>query len=144
MAGTLACQISHKSWARQDQLCHLALTFGPSLLKFKNQLYSKLSVQNSKMTRTKKTLGRNWTRYHNYYGMNHVLERACSKKLHWNQETIREYTVNHAPEVNYQKATQYVDNPPYCQMTMMTTGSGTIQNCQVLARPRASSCSRKL
>ena len=63
------------------------------------------------MTRTKKTLGRNWTRYHNYYGMNHVLERACSKKLHWNRETIREYTVNHAPEVNYQ-TTQYVDNPP--------------------------------
>ena len=44
--------------------------------------------------------------------MNHVLERACSKKLHWNWETIREYTVNHAPEVNYQKAMQYVDNPP--------------------------------
>ena len=80
--------------------------------KFQNQLYSKLSIQNSKKTRTKKTLGRNWTRYHNYYGMNHVLERACSKKLHWNRETIREYTVNHAPEVNYQNATQYVDNPP--------------------------------
>ena len=64
------------------------------------------------MTKTKKTLGRNWTRYHNYYGMNHVLERACSKKLHWNWETIREYTVSHAPEVNYEKATQYVNNPP--------------------------------
>ena len=64
------------------------------------------------MTKTKKTLGRNWTRYHNYYGMNHVLENACSKKLHWNWETIREYTVSHAPEVNYEKATQYVDNPP--------------------------------
>ena len=64
------------------------------------------------MTRTKKTLCRNWTHYHNYYGMNHVLERACSKKLHWNQETIHEYTVSHAPEVNYQKATQYVNNPP--------------------------------
>ena len=111
MTSALACQISHKSWARQDQLCHLAFTFGPSLLKFQNQLYSKLSIQNSKMTRTKKTLGRNWTCYHNYYGMNHVLERACSKKLHWNWETIREYTVSHALEVNYQKATQYVDNP---------------------------------
>ena len=64
------------------------------------------------MTKTKKTLGRNWTRYHNYYGMNHVLEKACSKKLHWNWETIREYTVSHAPEVNYEKAMQYVDNPP--------------------------------
>ena len=64
------------------------------------------------MTRTKKTLGKNWTRYHNYYGMNHVLERACSKKLHWNRETIHEYTVSHAPEVNHQNAMQYVNNPP--------------------------------
>ena len=44
--------------------------------------------------------------------MNHVLERACSKKLHWNRKTIREYTVSHAPEVNYEKAKQHVDNPP--------------------------------
>ena len=64
------------------------------------------------MTRTKKTLGKNWTRYHNYYGMNHVLEAACSKKLHWNRETICEYTVSHAPEVNHQNAMQYVNNPP--------------------------------
>ena len=64
------------------------------------------------MTRTKKTLGKNWTRYHNYYGMNHVLEVACSKKLHWNRETIRKYTVSHAPEVNHQNAMQYVNNPP--------------------------------
>ena len=64
------------------------------------------------MTRTKKTLGKNWTRYHNYYGMNHILERACSKRLHWDWETIREYTVNHTPEVNHQHAMQYVNNPP--------------------------------
>ena len=64
------------------------------------------------MTKIKKTLGRNWTRYHNYYGMTHILERACSKKLHWNWETIREYTVSHAPEVNYEKAKQHVDNSP--------------------------------
>ena len=64
------------------------------------------------MIRTKKTLGRNWTHYHNYYGMNHVLERACPKKLHWDRKTIREYTVSHAPEVNHQKAMQYVNNPP--------------------------------
>ena len=64
------------------------------------------------MTRTKKTLGKNWTRYHNYYGMNHVLEVACSKKLHWNRETICKYTVSHAPEVNHQNAMQYVNNPP--------------------------------
>ena len=64
------------------------------------------------MTRTKKTLGKNWTRYHSYYGMNYILKRACSKKLHWDRETIREYTVNHAPEVNHQNAMQYVNNPP--------------------------------
>ena len=44
--------------------------------------------------------------------MNHLLERTCSKKLHWNQESIQEYTVSHAPEVNYEKAKQHVDNPP--------------------------------
>ena len=44
--------------------------------------------------------------------MNHVLENACSKKLHWNWETIREYTVSHAPEVNYEKATKYTNSPP--------------------------------
>ena len=65
------------------------------------------------MTRTKKTLGKNWTRYHNYYRMNHVLEVACSKKLHWNRETICEYTVSHALEVNHQNAMQYVNNPPH-------------------------------
>ena len=64
------------------------------------------------MTKTKKTLGRNWTRYHNYYGMNHVLASVCSKKLHWNQETIREYMVSHAPEVNHEKSMKYMNNPP--------------------------------
>ena len=108
----LACQISHKSWAQQDQLCHLAFTFGRSLLQISKSILFQIIYLNSKMTRTKKTLGRNWMRYHNYYGMNHVLERACSKKLHWNRETIREYTVSHAPEVNHQNTMQYVNNPP--------------------------------
>ena len=64
------------------------------------------------MTRTKKTLGRNWTRYHNYYGMNYILERVCIKKLHWDREVLRDYTINHAPEVNHQNAMQHVKNPP--------------------------------
>ena len=64
------------------------------------------------MTRTKKTLGHNWTRYHNYYGMNHILESACTKKLHWDWEALRDYTINHAPEVNYQNTMQYTKNPP--------------------------------
>ena len=114
-----ACQISHKSWARQDQLCHLASfysLFEHILSKFPNSSFKILLFQiidpNSKMTRTKKTLGRNRTRYHNYYGMNHILQKACSKKLHWTREIIREYTVSHAPEVNHQNAMQYVNNPP--------------------------------
>ena len=64
------------------------------------------------MTKIKKTLGQNWTRYHNYYGMTHALEKACSKILHWNRETICEYTVSHAPEVNHEKARQHINNPP--------------------------------
>ena len=64
------------------------------------------------MTHTKKTLGWNWTRYHNYYGMNYILEKACTKKLHWDREALRNYTINHAPEVNHQNAMRYVNNPP--------------------------------
>ena len=64
------------------------------------------------MTRTKKTLGCNWTRYHNYYGMNRILEAACTKRLHWDWEALRDYTINHALEVNYQNAMRYVKNPP--------------------------------
>ena len=64
------------------------------------------------MTHTKKTLGHNWTRYHKYYGMNHILEAACTKQLHWDRETLRNYTITHAPEVNHQSATCHVKNPP--------------------------------
>ena len=74
--------------------------------------YSKLNFQNSKMTRTKKTLGRNWTRYHNYYGMNSVLEAACSKQLHWDRVALHEYTLNHTLEVNYQNASKHIKHPP--------------------------------
>ena len=64
------------------------------------------------MTRTKKTLGRNWTRYHNYYGMNLVLEAACTKQLHWDRVALREYTLAHAPEVNHQSASRHTKHPP--------------------------------
>ena len=90
------------------------------------------------MTKIKKTLGRNWTCYRNYYGMTHILERACSKKLHWNRETIREYTVSHAPEVNYKKAKQHVDNPPqrFCtfgaKLQDMTDRQNTVTPASVL------------
>ena len=64
------------------------------------------------MTHTKKTLGRNWTRYHNYYGMNHYLEAVCTKQLHWDRETLHDYTITHAPEVNHQSTSRHVGNPP--------------------------------
>ena len=64
------------------------------------------------MTKTKKTLGHNWTRYHNWYGMNDVLEAACSGQLHWTQETIRRYTLDHAPEVNQGTAQHHASQPP--------------------------------
>ena len=77
-------------------------------------LYSKFFILNFvyKMTKTKKTLGHNWTRYHNWYGMNNVLEAACSGQLHWTRETIRRYTLDHAPEVNQRSAQRYASQPP--------------------------------
>ena len=74
--------------------------------------YSKFKSSKFKMTKIKKTLGRNWTRYHNYYGMNSVLEAACTKQLHWDRAALREYTLNHAPEVNHQNASKHVQHPP--------------------------------
>ena len=97
------------------------LSFGFPFISFEHTLsnfqipncfYSKLTFKIQKMTRTKKTLGRNWTRYHNYYGMNYILEAACTKQLHWDQEMLRDYTITHAPEVNHQSTTHHVKNPP--------------------------------
>ena len=77
-------------------------------------LYSKFFILNFtyKMTKIKKTLGRNWTRYHNWYGMNNVLEAACSGQLHWTRETIQQYTLDHAPEVNQGSTQHHASQPP--------------------------------
>ena len=64
------------------------------------------------MTKTKQTLGRNWTRYHNWYGMNNVLETACSGQLHWTREAIHQYTLSHAPDVNQVSTQRNAANPP--------------------------------
>ena len=64
------------------------------------------------MTKTKRTLGHNWTRYHNWYGMNNVLEAACAGQLHWDRETICRYTLDHAPEVNQASAQCNASRPP--------------------------------
>ena len=86
------------------------------------------------MTRTKRTLGRNWTRYHNWYGMNTVLEAACAGQLHWDHETIRRYTLNHAPEVNQVSAQCNANKSPLYQAMTTMTGSGATQRYQVVAR----------
>ena len=44
--------------------------------------------------------------------MNHILEAVCTKRLHWDQEALHDYTINHALEVNHQSATRHVKNPP--------------------------------
>ena len=44
--------------------------------------------------------------------MNHILEAACTKRLHWDREALHDYTLNHAPEVNLQNAMKHVKNPP--------------------------------
>ena len=64
------------------------------------------------MTKTKKSLGMNWTRYHNLYGMNYLLEEACSQTLGWLQAVIQEYTINHAHEVNHENAVKFTNDPP--------------------------------
>ena len=69
--------------------------------KFKTLLF-KIQFSKFKMTKTKKTLGHNWTRYHNWYGMNNVLEAACAGQ----------YTLDHAPEVNQISAQRNASNPP--------------------------------
>ena len=99
---------------RTNSVIWLSFILFEHIVKFPNSklLYSKFTFQNSKLTRTKKTLGCNWTRYHNYYGMTHYLEAACTKQLHWDQEMLRDYTINHAPEVNHQSTTRYVGHPP--------------------------------
>ena len=74
--------------------------------KIQNSLFQILT-----MTKTKRTLGRNWTRYHNWYGMN-VLEAACTGQLHWDREIIRRYTLDYAPEVNQASTQRNASRPP--------------------------------
>ena len=78
------------------------------------------------MTKTKKTLGHNWTRYHNWYGMNNVLEAACSGQLHWTRETIRQYTLDHAPEVNQGTPLPGNDDDDWFKRHPKLPGSGKV------------------
>ena len=95
------------------------------------------------MTKTKRTLGRNWTRYHNWYGMNNILEAACAEQLHWDRETIRRYTLDHAPEVNQVSVQRNASKPPLYQAMMTMNGSGATRRYQVVARHLVSSPQRR-
>ena len=63
------------------------------------------------MTKTKKTLGMNWTRYHNLYGVTYKLHQGM-RSLGWSAEVIQKYTVDHAHEVNEESAAKHRHNPP--------------------------------
>ena len=63
------------------------------------------------MTKTKKTLGMNWTRYHNLYGVTYKLHEGM-RSLGWSAEVIQKYTVDHAHEVNEESAAKHQHNPP--------------------------------
>ena len=63
------------------------------------------------MTKTKKTLGLIWNRYHNHYGMTHKLHQGM-KDLGWTAQAIQNYNVEHAHEVNEEMAARHQDNPP--------------------------------
>ena len=56
-----------------------------------------------KMTKTKVTLGLNWTHYFNLYGMTDRLFDALSKQG-WSAEAINEYTASHIHRVNQPSA----------------------------------------
>ena len=63
------------------------------------------------MTKTKKSLGMNWTRYHNLYGVTYKLHEGM-RSLGWSAEVIWKYTVDHAHEANEESAAKHRHNPP--------------------------------
>ena len=63
------------------------------------------------MTKTKKMLDMNWTRYHNLYGVTYKLHEGM-RSLGWSAEVIQKYTIDHAHEVNKESAAKHQSNPP--------------------------------
>ena len=63
------------------------------------------------MAKTKKTLGQNWSRYYNYYGMTHKLYKAMQDEG-WTVQAIKDYSISHAHEVNEEMAAKYRNKPP--------------------------------
>ena len=58
------------------------------------------------MTKTKKTLGLNWSRYYNYYGMTPKLYTAMWDEG-WTVQAIKDYSISHTHEVNQEMAARY-------------------------------------
>ena len=63
------------------------------------------------MTKTKKTLGLNWSRYYNYYGMTPKLYTAMRDEG-WTVQAIKDYSIAHTHEIYQEMAARYKDNPP--------------------------------
>ena len=63
------------------------------------------------MARAKKTLGQNWSRYYNYYGMTHKLYKAMQDEG-WTVQANKDYSISHTHEVNEEMAAKYRNNPP--------------------------------
>ena len=52
------------------------------------------------MTKTKKTLGINWTRYHNLYGVTYKLHEGM-QSLGWSVELIQKYIIDPADTISF-------------------------------------------
>ena len=93
------------------------------------------------MTKTKKSLGMNWTRYHNLYSVTYKLHEDM-KSLGWLAEVIQKYTVNHAHEVNEENATKTGITLQTCPRMMIPNGCTGTPSYQAVARPLESSCNQ--
>ena len=58
------------------------------------------------MTKTKKSLSMNWTRYHNLYRVTYKLHEGM-RNLGWWAEVIQKYTVDYTHEVNEESAAKH-------------------------------------
>ena len=58
------------------------------------------------MTKTKKSLGMNWTRYHYLYGVTYKLHEGM-RGLGWLAEVIQKYTIDPAHEINKESAAKH-------------------------------------
>ena len=134
MQAAESCQISCKSWANR--------TYSVIWHSFLLKIYFPNSLKN--MTKTKKTLGLNWSRYYSYYGMTPKLYTAMQDEG-WMVQAIKDYSISHAHEVNQEMAARYKDNPPnvpvpddkkWCKKHPELKGSGKAPRKPLHPKPR--------